>query len=201
MLHQEVAQRWLNQNARAILSSENALDFFDSLESVTLKDLLGLWKGAELKTNHPFNGLLKNLGWYGKAFINADAAHPLIFKQSSNDYYSLNTKLIPQSLLSHLPKGRSPEYLSPILSKASILLKTMKPSARIRMMEYRGISTATMIYDSLPINDMFRKIDRNTVMGLMDMRDLSQPFFFILKKQKVPGSFYEGLIRYNINHS
>lgn len=199
MLHQEVAQIWLNHHARTVLSTETALTFFDSLEAVTLNDLLGFWKGAELKTNHPFNGILKNLGWYGKAFITPDAVHPLIFKQNSSEYYSLNTNLIPQSLLAHIPKGRSLNYLKPLLLKAGPLLKTKKPGARMRMMEFRGVSSATMIYDSLPIHDVFRKIDDDTVMGLMDMRDLSQPFFFILKKQKVPGIFYETLIHYNLS--
>jgi hypothetical protein len=199
MLHNEVAQSWLNQYSRVTLSTESALTFFDTLEAVALKDLLGFWKGAELKTNHPFNGLLKSLGWYGKAFITPDAVHPLIFKQTNSEYYSLNTKLIPQSLLKRIPKERSLTYLKPLYLKTGPLLKTMKPGARMRMMEYRGVSSATMIYDFLPINDVFRKIDNDTVMGLMDMKELSQPFFFILKKQKVPGKFYENLIRYNLS--
>ena len=33
------------------------------------------------------------------------------------------------------------------------------PLARLRMTEYRGVVSATMIYDSLPLNDVFRKVD------------------------------------------
>ena len=50
------------------------------------------------------------------------------------------------------------------------------------MMEYRGQVTATMMYDYLPIHDHFRKIDDNTVLGLMDFKPISQPFFFLLKR-------------------
>ena len=62
------------------------------------------------------------------------------------------------------------------------LLKTEKSQARLRMMEYRGKVSATMIYDRLPINDSFRRIDNNTVLGIMDFKSSPQPFFFVLKR-------------------
>jgi hypothetical protein len=51
------------------------------------------------------------------------------------------------------------------------------------MTTYRGKSSATMIYDQLPINDVFRKIDQNTALGLMDLKGVKQPFFFILRRE------------------
>jgi hypothetical protein len=48
------------------------------------------------------------------------------------------------------------------------------------MTEYRGKSSATMIYDQLPINDIFRKLDDNTVLAVMDNRTVKDPFFFKL---------------------
>jgi hypothetical protein len=50
-------------------------------------------------------------------------------------------------------------------------------------MEYRHQVTATMIYDQLPINDSFRKIDDDTVVGVMDFKDVPQPFFFVLRRE------------------
>jgi hypothetical protein len=50
------------------------------------------------------------------------------------------------------------------------------------MTEYRGVVTATMIYDSLPINDMFRAVDINKRLGVMDLRGMAQPFFFVLHR-------------------
>ena len=44
------------------------------------------------------------------------------------------------------------------------------------MTEYRGVVSATMIYDSLPIIDIFRKVDDDTVLGAMDLRFTPQPF-------------------------
>jgi hypothetical protein len=60
---------------------------------------------------------------------------------------------------------------------------TETSQARLRMMEYRHQVTATMIYDQLPINDSFRKIDDNTVFGAMDFKGVPQPFFFVLRRE------------------
>jgi hypothetical protein len=40
-----------------------------------------------------------------------------------------------------------------------------------------------MIYDDLPINDVFRKVDNNTVLGVMDLKGMEQPFFFVLRRE------------------
>ncbi len=39
-----------------------------------------------------------------------------------------------------------------------------------------------MIYDEKPIHDVFRKIDENTVLGWMDLKQQAQPYFFILQR-------------------
>ncbi|MFP4445899.1 MAG: DUF4334 domain-containing protein [Desulfosudaceae bacterium] len=40
------------------------------------------------------------------------------------------------------------------------------------------------MYDQLPINDIFRKVDADTVLGAMDMKGSSRPFFFVLRREK-----------------
>ena len=39
-----------------------------------------------------------------------------------------------------------------------------------------------MIYDNLPINDVFRKISEDTVIGAMDYRGGRRPYFFVLQR-------------------
>ena len=56
------------------------------------------------------------------------------------------------------------------------MARTSKPRAQLRMMEYRSVMTATMSYDALPINDHFRRVDADTVIGLMDFRSIDRPF-------------------------
>jgi hypothetical protein len=60
---------------------------------------------------------------------------------------------------------------SPIMGKATL-----------RMVEFRGQSTATMIYDKHPILDHFRKITDDLVMGVMDRKGEAAPLFFYLRR-------------------
>ena len=75
------------------------------------------------------------------------------------------------------------DSFKPLFMLINGLMKTEVSQARLRMMEYRGKVTATMVYDYLPINDSFRKIDENTVLGIMDYKSYPQPFFFILERK------------------
>jgi hypothetical protein len=52
----------------------------------------------------------------------------------------------------------------------------------LRTTRYRGVDTATMIYDQLPINDVFRKLDDHSVIGAMDLRGSKKPYFFVLTR-------------------
>jgi hypothetical protein len=44
------------------------------------------------------------------------------------------------------------------------------------------VLTATLCYDALPINDVFRKVDDDTLVGAMDLRGLEMPFMFVLRR-------------------
>ena len=61
---------------------------------------------------------------------------------------------------------------SPILGDASL-----------RMVEYRGVTTATMVYDKQPIFDHFRKIDDDTMVGAMDRKGEAAPLLFVLRRR------------------
>ena len=50
------------------------------------------------------------------------------------------------------------------------------------MVEHRGIVTATMTYDALPVNDHFRRVDEDTLLAVMDLRG-SPPFLFLLRRE------------------
>ena len=39
-------------------------------------------------------------------------------------------------------------------------------------------------YDALPINDVFRKVDDDTLVGAMDLRGLEMPFMFVLRRDR-----------------
>jgi hypothetical protein len=55
--------------------------------------------------------------------------------------------------------------------------------ATLRTVEYRGVATATMVYDSHPIFDHFRRIDDDTVIGAMDRKGEPAPLVFLLRRR------------------
>ncbi len=65
-------------------------------------------------------------------------------------------------------------------------MSTRRPQARLRTTVYRGVATAAICYDRLPIHDVFRKIDDDVVLDVMDMRGMPQPFVFVLRREARP---------------
>ena len=56
-------------------------------------------------------------------------------------------------------------------------------TASIRTVEYRGVATATMVYDSHPIFDHFRRAGDDTVVGVMDRKGEDDPLVFTLTRR------------------
>ena len=161
-------------------TTESALELFDRLEPVDLEFMLGRWRGSGFHTHHQMDGLLEAFNWYGKEFVSPDCVHPLLFADGKSIY-----KIDPNPVLMNLGfKYPVPQEqnLKPFYTAATKILKTEESKARIRMMEHRGKLSATMIYDYMPINDVFRQVDENTVLGLMDKKNMPQPFFFVLNR-------------------
>lgn len=163
-------------------STEEALALYDSLPPVEQTYMHGKWHGAGFNTHHPMDGLLETFGWHGKEFIDNDSVHPLVCRDANGNLFNVDPQRIPMSLATGASLPRS-TFMSRLFLSLKLVLQTKQPRARLRMMEYRGKVSATMIYDHLPIHDVFRKIDDNTVLGIMDLRGLEKPFFFILRRE------------------
>lgn len=160
---------------------EEALTLFDGLPAVSVDDLTGRWHGRELATGHALDGLLEASGWYGKQFDGPDQVHPLLFRDGSGDVFPVDPKKVPLGVAARAP--------SSLVERGRGLLGVLKPAlrtknyrARLRAIEHRGVLTAAMVYDHLPIIDTFRRVDGNTVLGIMDLRNNPEPYFFILTK-------------------
>ena len=161
-------------------TTEEALQLFDELEPVNIEFMIGRWQGSGFPTGHQMDGLLEAMNWYGKEFVSAEQVHPLLFSDGNSIFrVDPNPTLTNLGLNFSMPKS---DALKPLYGVMSKMLKTEESKARLRLMEYRGKVSATMIYDYLPINDVFRKVDDNTVLGLMDFKAMPQPFFFVLKR-------------------
>jgi Domain of unknown function (DUF4334)/GXWXG protein len=175
------AQRRLRALA-AGSSVEEALAFYDSLPPVSLDAMRGAWRGWTLPTGHPFDGLLEALGWHGKTFRGPDDVDPLVFR-TAGGLLALNPALVPTGAVLRLPGLLQRPAVASLARLVMPAARTSKPKARLRMVEYRGVVTATMCYDRQPIHDHFRLVDEDTVIGAMDLRGSPQPFLFVLRRQ------------------
>lgn len=164
-------------------SLDEAFAFFDALPPVTTEQLRGRWRGSELSTGHPMEGLLERFGWYGKEFVDEETVHPLLFRDASGKVFKVDPRKLPVELAPRVPRvgGAVARHA---FSALEPVLGTSKPRARLRNVEYRGKVSATMIYDHLPIHDHFRRVDDDTVLGVMDRRGDERPFFFVLRRDR-----------------
>jgi hypothetical protein len=180
-LTDEEARRWLVAR-RGGAQPEEALAFFDGLPTVTVAEMLGRWRGRGLHTGSRLDGLLEAYGWYGKEFTGPESAHPLLFRGRDGRPRPIDPALIPlgplrdyADLARWWPVRTAFGHLRP-------LLHTNEPKARLRTLEHRGVTTAAMVYDALPIIDVFRRVGPDVVLGAMDMRGLPEPFFYVLER-------------------
>ena len=165
-------------------TTADALALFDAAPAVDADAMIGTWHGAEMPTGHPLDGLLAASGWWGKRFVDAETVHPLLFPTSDRRaLWAVNPTLAFGGLgiVTRFPALRHHKYAG-VINSASPLLRTRRPKARLRTTRYRGVDTATMIYDQLPINDVFRKLDDHSVIGAMDLRGSKKPYFFVLTR-------------------
>lgn len=167
---------------RSRRSTAAALAFFDSLAPVTVDEMLGSWAGEGVDTGHPMDGVLERFGWHGKRFDGPDAVHPLVFR-TGRGLRGVNPALMPVGLLAARPRTAFLPGAGAAFKVLLPLLTTSGPAARLRMTEYRGVVTATMCYDAHPIHDVFRRVDDDAVLGVMDQRGLPKPFVFLLRRE------------------
>lgn len=161
-----------------------ALALFDGLPTVALDEVMGAWRGEGFPTGHPLDGLLEACGWHGKRIDSPEHVQPLVFDTLAGGTVCVAplgaqlgvAAVLRMPALKSRPVGLVVQALLPLLS-------TRRPQARLRMLPSRGRRTATIVYDTLPIHDALRWRDDGSLLGLMDLRGLEQPFFFVLRRE------------------
>jgi hypothetical protein len=174
-----LAESWVRR-APEDLTGAAAVAYFDRQEPVGMAALTGRWRGAELPTGHPFDGLLAAHGWYGKEFLDAERVHPLLVADRAGRPYPVDPTLAPVGLLVRRPRlfGSAPaRAASPVARR---LLRTRRPAGRTRLVQHRGVVTSALVYDRLPVIDVFRGVSDDVLVGLMDLRGMPEPYVFLL---------------------
>jgi hypothetical protein len=159
-----------------------ALSWFDSLAGLEPEFMIGRWRGAGLPTAHPLDGVLEALGWYGKAFESVDRVHPLLFRTRSGGVIPLDPTFMPVRVALRWPALAKSAPVRAAFAAGHPYLRAHHPAAKLRAEDFRGQRSAAMIYGRQPIADHFRRIDDDRVLGLMEMRGMERPYFFLLSR-------------------
>lgn len=168
----------------AVRDTAAALALFDGLPAVDVAELHGFWRGEGFHTGHPLDGLLEACGWLGKRFDGPEHVQPLLFRTPAG-VASLRPfgARLAIALVLRWPALKS--RLAGRLVRAVLpLWWTRRSQARLRRVEHRGVPTATIVYDTVPIQDALRWLDADTLLGLMDLKGLSRPLFFVLRRER-----------------
>lgn len=174
---------WLADWQRGSLATSAALARFDSLSGVDTNSILGLWRGLGLGTGHPLDGLLEAHGWHGKSFVATDRVHPLLFRSRAGAVAPIDPAWLPVGVALTLPSFARSGLARAGFSAVWSLMVTRRPAARLENRMFRGETSAAMIYSHQPITDHFRRIDDTRLLGLMEMRSMARPFFFLLSRE------------------
>lgn len=175
------AVRWLDRH-RGGAAPADVLAFADRLPGVAVGEVTGRWRGAELPTGSRLDGLLTAYRWWGKEVRDPDTVHPLLFPDRAGRPRPLDPALAPLGLLRRAPGLVRSRPARLAFTVVRPLLTTRRPAARLRTVVHRGVPTAALVYDRLPVVDVFRQVTPDLLLGLMDLRGLPDPFAFLLER-------------------
>jgi len=169
-----------------VKDKQTALEEFRSLPPVAPHELVGLWKGHEIPTGHPFDGVLENLGWFGKRFTPTLRADALLFCSGEPRLVAVDPAWIPLRLALRFHKLGRTRAARNLFSYLQRRTRAKGPVASLKTAVFGGLESAAMVYDDQPIVDHFRRIDEHRIMGAMAIRGDERIYFFELQRVGEP---------------
>jgi hypothetical protein len=158
------------------------MERFQGLLPVEPHEMIGLWTGRGIPSGHPLDGVLENLGWFGKRFSAQMRVDALLFRQGEKRLVAIDPAWIPLRLALRFHKIGKTRAARNLFSYLLRRLRAKGPVASFKALSFHGVTSAAMIYDMQPIVDHFRKIDDNCVMGAMVIEGDDRIYFFELKR-------------------
>jgi hypothetical protein len=165
-------------------SQAEAFDYFDRLGVASIIELAGLWQGHGIASGHPLDGVLENLGWYGKRFTADLKADALLFALGPHRLVAIDPGMIPLKLALRCHRFGRTRAARGLFSYLQKLGRAKGPVASLRSMSFRDKTSAAMVYDRQPIIDHFRRIDDDRLLGVMAVEGDGRHYFFVLTRIK-----------------
>ena len=151
------AERWLVEH-RTGTDAATALRFFDRLPAVGVQDVVA-----------------------------PEHVLPTLFRDGAGRPVPVDPVLAPVALIRRRP-GLLRRGPVPVLFRAALpLLRSPRPAGRIRRVEVRGVVSAALVYDSVPIVDAFRRVTPDLLLGAGDIRGEAAPLMFVLRRSRAAG--------------
>ena len=165
-----------------------ALDRFEALSPVDPAQMVGLWRGSGVPTGHPLDGVLENLGWFGKRFTADGRPDALLFTAGKRRLVPVDPKYIPLRLTMRLSGFGRTVAARNLFSHLKLRFRAEETVASIKTLAFRGMLSAALVYDKQPIIDHFRLIDGNRLMGVMTIEWDERLYFFELARVEDAGA-------------
>ena len=156
--------------------------WFAALEPVAPKDMVGLWQGAGIPSDHPLDGVLENLQWFGKRFHADMRADALLFQSRPGRLVPVEPAFLPIRLVLKLAALGKTAPARNLFTHMEKRLRARGTTAVLHSETLDGVATAAMVYDRQPITDYFRRIDADTVAGMMCVSGDDRRYFFQLQR-------------------
>ncbi|OOO36581.1 MULTISPECIES: GXWXG domain-containing protein [Rhizobium] len=156
--------------------------WFSSLKPVRPGELIGLWRGAGIPSDHPLDGVLENLGWFGKRFHGDMRADALLFQWRADRLVAIEPRFLPIGLaIKAAPFGRT-RVARTWFSYLQKALRARGTTASLALQISGDDATAAMRYDGQPIVDYFRRMNAQELAGMMCVAGDDRRYFFKLRR-------------------
>jgi hypothetical protein len=165
---------------------QKVLQEFQSLPPIAPREMIGLWAGLGIPSGHPFDGVLENLGWFGKRFTPELRADALLFRLDKRRLVPIDPVRIPLRLVFRCHEVGRTLTARILFSYLLRGLRAKGPVASLKTMSFHGVASAAMIYDDQPIIDHFRRMDDRRIMGAMTIHGDDRIYFFELVRIDEP---------------